>query len=404
MSDVPATVAQYSAAEEAAARLEGLLRDDLAISGPIALHEPSFEGNEWAYVKDCLDTGWVSSAGAYVERIEHMVADTCGAAHGVAVVNGTAGLHAALIAFGVGPGDLVICPALTFIATANAIAYCGASPLFVDIDKATFGIDAEKLAAFLKHDCAPGTTGLPTHKTSGRPIAAITPVHLFGHSANMTALAALAEAYRLPLIEDAAEALGSLYKGRGCGSLGTAGVISFNGNKTVTTGGGGVIVTNDADIARRLKHMTTTARIPDRWWFDHDAVGFNYRMPNINAALGCAQMELLPRFIERKRRLARLYADLFRDLPRVTVHGEPTECVSNFWLNALLFDDAETRDHFLAATHSRGIETRPCWRLIPDTEAHRAAPRSDDLSVARKTVAQLVNIPSGPRLMAEKKP
>ena len=400
MSDhlTPAPTVGTDAVDEAARRLIGFLRGTLGADGPVALHEPSFEGNEWAYVKDCLDTGWVSSAGTYVERIERLTADACGAAHGIAVVNGTAGLHAALLAVGVGPGDAVICPALTFIATANAISYCGAAPLFVDSDAATGGIDAVKLADLLKNDCTPEPNGL-IHKASGRRITAILPVHLFGHPADMTALDTLAREFSLPIVEDAAEALGSRYRGRGCGSLGTAGVISFNGNKTVTTGGGGVITTNDDALAARLKHLTTTARLPDRWWFDHDAVGYNYRMPNINAALGCAQLELLSTFIARKRGLAARYADLFSNIDGVATFTEPAGCESNFWLNALLFENADSRDRFLTLTNDAGIQTRPCWRLMPDTSVYAEAPRAGDLAMARDFVDRLVNIPSGPRLL-----
>lgn len=387
-----------AAAAEAARRLTGFLRDDLGAHGPVALHEPSFEGNEWVYLKDCLDTGWVSSAGAYVERIERLTADTCGTAHGVAVVNGTAGLHAALLAVGVGPGDAVVCPALTFIATANAISYCGAVPLFADIETETGGLDPQALARLLRDECTQGPDGV-VHKASRRRIAALLPVHLFGHPAEMTALCTLADEFALPVVEDAAEALGSRRGDRGCGSLGTAGVISFNGNKTVTTGGGGVIVTNDGALAARLKHLTTTARIAERWWFNHDAVGFNYRMPNINAALGCAQLELLPTFLARKRDLAARYSDLFDGVVGVTVVAEPAGCTSNFWLNALMFEDATTRDSFLTLTNDADIQTRPCWRLIPDTAAYQDAPRTGDLPIARAFVERIVNIPSGPRLL-----
>jgi len=400
MSELPSSVAlQTAAATEAAARLTQFLRTNLAIGGSVALHEPSFEGREWAYVKECLDIGWVSSAGKFVERFETMTAAACGAAHGVAVVNGTAGLHAALLAAGVRDRDAVICPALTFIATANAISYCGAVPLFVDIEDRTLGIDSAKLAAFLDEACETGPEPNDLrHRDSGRRIAAILPVHVFGHPADMDGLLDLAARHRLPVIEDAAEALGSRHRRGACGTLGAAGVISFNGNKTLTTGGGGVIVTNDADLARRLKHLTTTARTPHRWWYDHDAVGFNYRMPNINAALGCAQMELLPQFLARKRRLAEWYDKIFAGLNGVEVLREPAGCRSNYWLNALLFKDAPTRDLFLELTNNQGIETRPCWRLIPDTTAYQDALRAADLTVSRDIVSRVVNIPSGPCL------
>lgn len=401
MSDSAAiTPTSAGGARDAADCLERFLRDDLGLSGTIPLHEPSFEGNEWAYVKDCIDSGWVSSAGAYVEQIETMTAKVCGAAHGIAVVNGTAGLHAALMCIGVSPGDAVICPALTFIATANAISYCGAAPVFADIDPANGGIDATKLRTFLADTCEPGPVG-PVHGASGRRIAGLVPVHLFGHPADMDGLAAVARDFAIPVVEDAAEALGSRYRGKPCGGLSDAGVISFNGNKTVTTGGGGVIVTNDGELATRLKHLTTTARVPDRWWFNHDAVGYNFRMPNINAALGCAQLEQLETFLARKRRLAGMYTNLFAKTYGVTVLRESAGCDSNHWLNAILFENHEQRDLFLETTNDRGIQTRPCWRLIPETDAYRGAICTDGLATARDAVARLVNLPSGPRLLAD---
>lgn len=401
MSDrAAADLNRPSTAQDAVELLDRFLRDDLGLTGLVPLHEPSFEGNEWAYVKDCLDSGWVSSAGSYVERIETMTAEACGVDHGVAVVNGTAGLHAALMCADVRPGDAVICPALTFIATANAISHCGAEPIFTDIDPANGGIDAAKLRAFLTEACEPGPAG-PVHGASGRRISALVPVHLFGHPADMTALADVAREFAIPIIEDAAEALGSRYHGTPCGGLGYVGVISFNGNKTVTTGGGGIIVTNDGDLAKRLKHVTTTARVTDRWWFDHDAVGYNFRMPNINAALGCAQLEQLDTFVARKRRLAQMYASLFAGVHGVSVLREPAGCDSNHWLNAVLLDNDTERDLFLEITNDRGIQTRPCWRLIPNTEAYRGAVCADDLVTARDFVARLVNLPSGPRLLAE---
>ncbi len=389
------------AAAQAADLLAGLLRHEMGHTGRVALHEPSFEGHEWDYVKDCLDTGWVSSVGAYVEKIETMTARACGAGHGVAVVNGTAGLHAALIGLGVAPGDLVVCPALTFVATANAVSQAGAQPLFVDITPDTLGIDPDKLDGFFETACDASDKGL-VHRATGRQVTAVLPVHVFGHPADMTALCAIARARGLAVLEDAAEALGSRHLGKACGGFGDAGVISFNGNKTVTTGGGGVIVTDDAALAGRLKHLTTTARVADRLWFDHDSIGFNYRMPNINAALGCAQLEMLDTFIDRKRRLADRYDALFAGLDGVRLFGEPAGDASNYWLNALLFADETARDRFLELTNANSIETRPCWRLIPDTAAYAAAPRADDLSAARDIVARLVNIPSGPGLMKDR--
>lgn len=382
-----------------ARRISGFLRGELGLKGPIALHEPSFEGREWEYVKDCLDTGWVSTAGAYVERIEEMTAAACGTRYATAVVNGTAGLHAVLSAVGVGSDDLVICPALTFIATANAISYCKASPLFADVTASNLGIDTEKVAAFLENDCDDSDNG-PIHRATGKRIAAMVPVHIFGHPADMAELVCLADSYGITVVEDAAEALGSQYHGRACGGLARAGVISFNGNKTVTTGGGGVIVTDDEMLSQHLKHITTTARIKDRWWFDHDEIGFNYRMPNINAALGCAQLENLNTLIARKRRLAAIYGELLSDADTARVLGEPEDCESNFWLNAVLFGNSDDRDQFLTLTNDADIQTRPCWRLISETAAYRNTPCIDGLETARDIVARLVNIPSGPRLLA----
>lgn len=383
---------------EAVDRLKGFYRNRLGIQGRVALHEPLFEGNEWAYVKDCLDTGWVSSAGTYVERIEAMTAEICGTEHAVAVVNGTLALHATLTALKIGAGDAVICPALTFVATANAISYCQASPLFVDISPRTYGIDVDKLRDLFARDCERRLDGL-FHKQSGLKIAAIIPVHIFGHPVDMAPLMALGEEYGLMVVEDSAEALGSLYRGKPCGGLAHAGVVSFNGNKIVTTGGGGVIVTNDEHLAKALKHLTTTARVPDRWWFDHDEVGYNYRMPNINAALGCAQLEKLSKYIARKRTLANLYADLFADMDDIDVVREPDGCAGNYWLNAILFEGSVQRDEFLELTNAQDIQTRPCWRLMSELEIYKDAPRADDLSVAENIVSRLVNIPSGPQLI-----
>ena len=270
---------------------------------PAALHEPEIAGNEWTYVKDCLDTGWVSSVGDYVDRFEAMIAEQTGARHAIATVNGTSALHACYALAGVEAGDEVIVPTLTFVGTANAVTYLGAVPHFADSDERTLGMDAAKLERHLNEIAEPAAE-LCVNRLTGRPIRAAVAVHLFGHPADLDAIGAVCEGFRISLIEDAAESLGSYYKGRHTGNDGQLAVLSFNGNKVVTTGGGGAILTNDDALAAAAKHLTTTAKRPHDWAYDHDRVGFNYRMPNINAAMGCAQLERLADMLERKRTLA----------------------------------------------------------------------------------------------------
>lgn len=375
-----------------------IYRHELDCAGPVQLHAPAFEGREWEYVKECLDAGWVSSAGSFVTRFEDLVARRCGTRYAVATVNGTAALHAALLGVGVGAGDLVACPALTFVGTVNAISYCGADPLFVDSEWHTLGIDARKLQAFIEDACE-NRDGIVHHRASGRRLAAVIPVHVFGHPVDMDPLMEICSTRGIPVVEDAAEALGSAYKGRPCGGLADAGVVSFNGNKTVTTGGGGMIVTDSADLASHLRHVTTTARTGTGWDFDHDMVGFNYRLPNINAALGCAQMELLDGFLDRKRQLHARLATALAGTPEARLFAEQPWARSNHWLNALIFADQGARDRFLVETNDRDIQTRPCWRLMPDLAPYRDAVRGDDLAVARDIQRRVANVPSGPGLM-----
>jgi len=380
--------------------LDAYLRDGLGVRGSVALHEPWFRGNEWRYVRECIDTGWVSSAGAFVDRFEKAVAAATGAPHAIATVNGTAALHLALHALDVGRGDAVICPALTFVATANAIAHCGASPVFVDSDPATLGIDPEKLEAFLARDCA-RAGGKLIHRGSGLRVAALLPVHIFGHPVDMDGIGDIAHAFGLPIVEDATEALGSRYREKPCGALGTIGVLSFNGNKIATTGGGGAVLCTESALAARVRHLATTARRDDGFQHVHDEVGFNYRMPNINAALGCAQLELLDEFVTLKRRLARGYIEAFAKLSDVSVFAEQPWARSNYWLSAIALPDRAARDAFLAETNARGIATRPCWRLLCDLPMYRDAPRADALAGARDIEARLVNLPSSPQLLAQ---
>ena len=368
------------------------------VPAPAALHEPEIAGREWAYVKECLDTGWVSSAGAYVDRFETMLSDVTGAAHAVATVTGTAALHAALVLAGVEAGDEVIVPALTFVATANAVAYQGARPHFADSEENTLGLDAAKLADHLER-----TTeiqgGRCVNARTGRPIRAVVCMHAFGHPVNLDALSEVCRRFGLVLVEDAAESLGSYYKGRHTGTWGRLSVLSFNGNKTVTTGGGGAILTNDGDLARAARHLTTTAKLPHAWEFVHDQVGFNYRMPNVNAAIGCAQLERLDDFVERKRRLAQAYAAALDGIAGVRVFTEPDFARSNYWLNVLLLDPdvADRKDELLALCHERGLEARPAWTPMHRLAMYAEDPRMD-LAVAEDLYARLVNLPSSPRL------
>jgi len=301
------------------AALESCLR---GAARPVALHEPAFEGNEWAYLKDCLDTGWVSSAGAYVDRFEQALAEVTGLQSVAAVVNGTAALHACLRLLDVGPGDEVLVPSLTFVATANAVSYCGAVPHFVDSEERTLGVDAERLAGYLR-DMAELRDGACWNRATGRRIRALVVMHTFGHPVDLDAAAEVAARFRLELVEDAAESLGTLYKGRHTGNWGRVAALSFNGNKTVTTGGGGAVCTNDRELGLRARHLTTTARCAHKWEFIHDAVGFNYRLPNINAALGCAQLEKLDELVSRKRALAQRYQAAIASLRGASFCREP---------------------------------------------------------------------------------
>lgn len=368
--------------------------------GPLALHEPQFSGNEWNYVKECLDTGWVSSVGMFVDRFERDLAETTGVRHAVAVVNGTAALHICLKLAGVEPGDEVLMPALTFVATANAVSYCGAVPHFVDVDEATLGMAALALRDYLEN-IADLRAGTCFNRTTGRRIRALLPMHTFGHPSDLDALADVAARFHLELIEDAAESLGSYYKGRHTGNVGRLSALSFNGNKIITTGGGGAILTNDADLAKLAKHITTTAKLPHRWIFEHDMVAYNYRLPNINAALGCAQLEHLPGFLDSKRQLFQRYRAAFAGIAGAHIVEEPAACRSNYWLQTLLLDEAsgDRRDDILAATNDAGLMTRPAW-----TPMHRLAPYANcpraELPVADSLERRIVNLPSSPQLLA----
>lgn len=360
----------------------------------IPLHEPKFIGNEKAYLIDCIDSTFVSSVGKYVDRFEQMMADYTGAKYAVATVNGTAALHIALKLVGVSQGEEVITQPLSFVATCNAISYCGAKPVFVDVDRDTLGMSPDSLRSFLSAHTTQTST-VCINKITGRKISAVVPMHTFGHPCRIDEIANICEEFGIPLIEDAAESLGSYYRGRHTGTFGKLAAFSFNGNKTITTGGGGMIITDDEAIALRAKHITTTAKQPHPFEFIHDEIGYNYRLPNINAALGCAQMENLTRLLENKRAIASSYADFFGSLLNVNFVAEPTQSTSNYWLNALVLGDKQARDVFLEELNEAGVMSRPVWRLMNELPMFHDC-QSADLSDAKWLEERVVNIPSSP--------
>ncbi len=368
---------------------------------PVGLHEPNFSGNEWAYLKDCLDSTFVSSVGRYVDRFEADLAAFTGSGHAVAVVNGTAALHIALKLAGVEPGDEVLIPALTFVATANAVAYCGATPHLVDSEENTLGMDPQALRGYLR-DMTEMRGGVCVNRETGRVIRAMVPMHTFGHPVDMDGILALSRDFRIAVVEDATESLGSTIQGRHAGTFGRMGVLSFNGNKVITTGGGGAILTDDAALARHAKHLTTTAKVPHRWAYFHDEIGYNYRMPNINAALGCAQLEQLPGFIASKRSLFARYRAAFSGISQARIFEEPAGSQSNYWLQTLVLDEANSglRDELLQSTNDAGLMTRPIWELMSRLPPYQACPRMP-LPVAESLVRRVVNLPSSVALATD---
>lgn len=380
---------QSSIAEQFVECLDSVLS---GASKPVSLHEPEFAGNEWAYVKECLDTGWVSSVGKFVDAFERQIVEITGARHAVAAVNGTAGLQVALHALGVGAGDEVFVPALTFVATANAVVHCGAVPHFIDSEERTFGMSPRALADRIAEVAEPVAGGGYRNRVTGRRLAAVMPMHVFGNVMEIEELIEVASRYGLPVVEDAAESLGSSRAGKHSGTFGTMGVFSFNGNKVVTTGGGGAIVTDDPALAQRLKSLTTTAKLPHSWEFVHEEVAFNFRMPNLNAALGCAQLEQLEGMLQRKRVLARRYATVFEGHPAITFTDNID---SNFWLNSVRLKGMNLNDRntVLQASVIAGYQCRPVWRLMHRLPMYESSPRST-LEVAEMLEAELVNLPS----------
>lgn len=360
----------------------------------VPLHEPTFNDKEVEYVTDCVKTGWVSSVGAYVNRFEEDLAKFVGVKRAVAVVNGTAALHIALKVAGVKAEDEVLMPSLTFIATANAVSYLGAVPHFIDVSINTLGVDADKLKIYLEQIGKLQNNQLYNRET-GRRISALVPMHTFGHAADIEGLLKVCEMYNLTLVEDAAESLGSYYNGKHTGSFGKISAISFNGNKIMTTGGGGAIVTDDNVIADYAKHLTTTAKIPHRWAYEHDEIGFNYRMPNLNAALGCAQLEKMPSFIQQKRALTKHYEQWLGYLDGVHLFKEPENTKSNYWLQTILLDEQFNRDEVLGFLNEQGVMSRPLWTPMHHLAIYHNCPKSD-LNVTEQLNRRVVNIPSTP--------
>jgi len=387
----------------------------------VPLHEPYFGGNEKKYVLDCIESTFVSSVGKYVDRFEKMIRDFTGAKYAIATVNGTAALHIALKLAGVQQGDLVITQPLTFIATCNAITFCGAEPVFVDIDPETLGLSPDSLANWLQENVElkvekvekglevldsqpsqlsqpyqPSQPYKPYHKITKKRISACVPMHTFGHPCKIDRILEICNRYHIPVVEDAAESIGSYYKGQHTGTFGKLGILSFNGNKTITTGGGGMILTNDDELGTLAKHITTTAKKPHPWKFEHDMTGYNYRLPNINAALGCAQMEMLPEILKNKRETAQIYQDYFKTIADIEFITEPQECISNYWLNAILLKNEEERDAFLKQANAQKVMCRPAWILMNKLQMFSQSLKAN-IPMSVNIESRLVNLPSSYR-------
>ena len=370
------------------------IRDYYQTNEFVPLHAPTFQGNELAYVTETIHSTFVSSVGQYVNQLEQDVASYTGSERAIATVSGTAALHTALKLVGVGHNDLVITQSLTFVATCNAIAYCGATPVFVDVDLETLGMSAEALENWLNENARIDSQGICRHNASDRRIQACLPMHTFGHPVDLDGLVRVAADWHLILIEDAAESLGSLYKGQHTGTFGKLGVLSFNGNKIMTTGGGGMILTQ-GELAQKAKHITTTAKQPHAYEFVHDEIGFNYRLPNLNAALGCAQLEQIDRIVDQKRKLADAYESTL-DSTTLQFFKEPAQCRSNYWLNAVICEDEKQRNELLETTNQQGVMTRPIWKLMSDLPMFSDC-FQDALKNSRWLADRVVNLPSSVR-------
>ena len=360
-------------------------------SGAIPLHRPIFDGNEKSYLVECIDSNFVSSAGSKVDEFERKVASFTGAKNAIAVVNGTNALQIALILAGVGEEEEVLTQALTFVATCNAISYIGAAPVFIDVDKDTLGMSPVFLRSFLE-EYATKEGNAVFNKSTGKRISSCLPMHTFGSPCRIQEISNICREWNIPLVEDAAESLGSFYEKRHTGTFGLLGAISFNGNKIITTGGGGMILTDDDELARRAKHLTTTAKVPHRYEFIHNEIGFNFRLPSLNAVLGCAQMEQLTGIIETKGQVAARYRSFF-EVIGVEMVESLTNCRTNNWLNAIVLKDKKQRDEFLEFTNEMNVMTRPIWRLMSDLEMFRDC-QKDGLENSRWLEERVVNIPS----------
>ncbi|MGI0528396.1 LegC family aminotransferase [Treponema socranskii] len=360
--------------------------------GYVPLHAPVFLGNEKKYLNDCIDTTFVSSVGQYVDRMEQSVAEYTGVARAVVCVNGTNALYMSLMLSGVEQGDEVITQSLTFIATVNAICYRNAVPVFCDVDEDTMGLSPVAVRQWLEEN-AEIKNGACYNKLTGRKIRAVVPMHTFGHPVHLDEFVKLCKEWKLALVEDAAESIGSFYKGKHTGLFGKVAALSFNGNKTITTGGGGMLLFTDKKLGEKAKHLTTQAKIPHRWEFNHDAIGYNYRMPNINAALGCAQMENIEKILKNKRKTAMAYKEFFAGT-EIKFFDEPKDCRSNFWLNAVLLPNKEAQLKFLEETNDAGVQTRPIWELMNRLEMFKSC-QHGDLKTAEMFADRVVNIPSG---------
>ena len=367
-------------------------------NGPVKLHEPTFDGNEAKYVQDCIESTYVSSVGKYVDQFEIELAKYTGAKYAVSLVNGTSALHLALKLAGVKAGDEVLIQAFNFVGAANAITYCGAVPHFVDIENENLGIDPIKLQNYLS-EISKKTDELTENTVTGRCIKALVVMHTFGHPSKMNELEAVAKKFNLVLIEDAAESIGSYYDKKHTGTIGLMGTMSFNGNKTITTGGGGAILTSNSELARQAKYLSTTAKNLHKWAFIHDEIGYNYRLPNINAALGCAQLEQLPSKLEKKRNLFEMYKLEFSKVNGVNLIKEPSDCESNYWLQALKLDapDLNLRDKILDTLNSAELMSRPAWNLTNSLKPYLKCP-SMNLENSISLFESIINIPSSKML------
>ena len=396
----------------------------------LPLHEPFFGGNEKKYVLDCIESTFVSSVGKYVDRFEEMIKDFTGTKYAIATVNGTSALHIALKLAGVDQGDLVITQPLTFIATCNAISYCGAEPIFVDIDPDTLGMSPDSLANWLSantivqddacylkdvhelhelsrvHEFSQINTNSNVLGQSNsskfveicgqKKISACVPMHTFGHPCKIDRIVEICNRYHIPVVEDAAESIGSYYKGKHTGTFGKLGILSFNGNKTITTGGGGMILTDADQLGPLAKHITTTAKKAHPWKFEHDMIGYNYRLPNINAALGCAQMEMLPEILKNKRETAQIYQDYFQTIADIEFITEPKDCLSNYWLNAILLKNIEERDAFLEQANLQKVMCRPAWILMNKLNMFTQCLKAE-IPISEEIEQCLINLPSSMR-------